>query len=87
VLRVQRRRASRTSDAPAERVQTETVVRRTTRDADGNYVKTTQRDKALNPLIDERPRPVSSAEMAALLRSQKALPAPQAAAPAALEGD
>ena len=83
--RQQRRRATRSSEAPQQRVDTQTVVRRTQRDADGNFVKTTQRDRAINPLVDESPRPATPAEMAALLRAPKQLapeaaPAPQGSA-------
>ena len=74
VVRVQRRRATRSSEAPQTRVQTDTVVRRTARGDDGTLVKTTTRDRAVNPTFDAEPRPATSAEMSALLRPKGALP-------------
>ena len=74
VVRVQRRKATRSSEAPQTRVQTDTVVRRTARGDDGTLVKTTTRDRAVNPTFDAEPRPATSAEMSALLRPKGALP-------------
>ena len=41
---------------------------------DGTLVKTTTRDRAVNPTFDAEPRPATSAEMSALLRPKGALP-------------
>lgn len=74
VVRVQRRKATRSSETPQTKVQTDTVVRRTARGDDGTLVKTTTRDRAVNPTFDAKPRPATGAEMSALLRPKGALP-------------
>ena len=57
-------------------MQTDTVVRRTARGDDGTLVKTTTRDRAVNPTFDAEPRPATSVRpaMSALLRPKGALP-------------
>ena len=78
VLRVQRRRASRSSEQPQNRVTMDTVVRRTSKDPDGNIIKTTTRDRAVNPPMDDSPRAISAAEMDRLLRPDRGLLPPAA---------
>ena len=74
VTRTQRQRSVRSTSNPGGRVETQTVVRRTSVDDGGNIVVQTTKDRAVNRETTD-PRPVSAAEMARLLRGPAQIPA------------